>query len=270
MSRQATAARGKPEPGARAAAGSIAYASRFDARVKLVCLVVYIVAALHTRTPVALAVCAAAAIAMALATRLSPRMAAAAIRPLVVILLVTVVMRVLYIQQGAVLVQIGSVAVTQGALEAAGVMLVALVCVMVASLAFMRCTPSGQLVATFDWLLAPLRVVGVRTGPFMLALTVAFRFVPVLADELSQLKRAQLARHATFDGSVPARLRAYARLFPPLVRSSFRRADRLAETFVARCFTGSARAALHPQRIAARDLVLLAATLACALVTFAT
>ena len=229
-------------------------AESFDARVKLVCLVAYIVAALHARTPVALGVCVAAAIAMAVATRLTPRSAMAALRPLAAILVFTVVMQFLYDPVTA--------------FEASLCMLVGLACVMIASVSFMRCTPSDQLVATFDWLCSPLRALGVRTGKFMLALTVAFRFVPVLAGEFGQLKQAQLARHASFDGKVRDRVSAYARLFPPLVRSSFRRADRLADTFVARCFTGTGRASLHPQRVRVRDLALMAATASLVVVAF--
>ncbi|MBQ9003121.1 MAG: energy-coupling factor transporter transmembrane protein EcfT [Eggerthellaceae bacterium] len=229
-------------------------AESFDARVKLVCLVAYIVAALHARTPVALGVCAAAAVAMVVAVRLKPHAIAGALRSLAAILAFTALMQFLYSPAGA--------------LEATATMLVGLACVMVASIAFMRCTPSDQLVATFDWLCAPLRAIGLRTGTFMLALTVAFRFVPVLASEFGQLKQAQLARHASFEGSVRDRVSAYARLFPPLVRSSFRRADRLADTFVARCFTGAGRASLHPQRFRSRDLALAAATAAFLVVAF--
>ena len=234
------------------------YAFRCDARVKFVCLVVYVVAALHARTPIAIGLCALTAVAMAAATRLKLRSVAKAIRPLAVILLFTGVMQVLYVQQGAVLVQLGPIAVTQGALVAAATMVAGLACVMVVSLAFMRCTSSDQFVSMLDWLLGPFRALGVRTGSFMLALTVAFRFIPVFADEFGQLKRAQIARHAGFDGSVRERVASYARLFPPLIRSSFRRADRLADTFVSRCFTGASHVVLHPQHVHARDFALIA------------
>ena len=229
-------------------------AESFDARVKLVCLVAYIVAALHARTPVALGVCAAAAVAMVAAVRLKPRAIVAALRPLAAILAFTALMQFLYSPAGA--------------LEAAATMLVGLTCVMAASIAFMRCTPSDQLVATFDWLCAPLRAIGLRTGTFMLALTVAFRFVPVLASEFGQLRQAQLARHASFEGSVRDRVSAYARLFPPLVRSSFRRADRLADTFVARCFSGAGRTTLFSRHLRLRDLAFLAVAAAFAAAIF--
>lgn len=212
-----------------------------DARVKFACLLVYCTATLHARSAPALAVCIVAAACMAIATRLTLASAARAVRPLAAILVITVVMQVLYVQEGAVLVQLGPVAVTQGALAASALMLAGLACIMIASLAFMRCTPSEQLVAAFGWMLGPLRAFGVRIDLPLLSLMVAFRFVPVLASDFSQLKKAQIARFATFDGSVRQRLRAYMRLFPPLVRGSFRRADRLAESFLARCFAATAR-----------------------------
>ena len=111
------------------------------------------------------------------------------------------------------------------------------------------------------WLLSPLRALGVRTEAFMLSLSVAFRFVPVLVNDFSQLKQAQQARCASFEGSVSQRVANYARLFAPLARSSLRRADTLAEAFIARAFScTSAPTSLHVARFGAREVVCLLVT----------
>lgn len=237
-----------------------------DARSKLVCLAVYIVVTLHARTPVALAICAAVALGLAMAVRLSGRDARKVLLPLAPILVVTVVMQVLYFQQGTVIAQLGPVALTVEALAQAGRMVASLFSVMLASVSFMRCTSSEELVRTLRWLLGPLSTAGVRTEAFMLSLSVAFRFAPVLVGEFRQMKSAQEARCANFGGNVRERLNSYARLFAPLVRSSFRRADVLAEAFVARCFAcGAPPTSLHAGRFGLPELALLAATAAIAL-----
>ena len=245
------------------------FLSRADARVKLLCLLLYFVAALHARSVVALAACALAALAGAIATRLDVSSIAKAVLPFAVIVVVTLVMQVLYIQQGEVIAQFGPIAVTTGALAAAGAMLVSLLCVLAMSLAFMRCTSTEQLTSAFGWLLAPLGKLGLRVDAFMLALSVAFRFVPVLVEDFVQLKRAQSSRLAAFDGSVGKRLNAYMRLFPPLVRGSFRRADHLAEAFLSRCFgSGLPRTSLHELHTGWRDVLLLVPTVAILAVSF--
>ena len=149
-------------------------------------------------------------------------------------------------------------------------MLVCLLCVMSMSAAFMACTSAEELVHVTAWMLAPLNRAGVKTDAFVLALNVAFRFVPVLADEFAQLKRAQQARLGGFDGSVRKRLSAYTRLFAPLVQSAFRRADSLAAGFYSRCFAcGRARTNRSTWALKARDVLSIVLAAALVVVTFA-
>lgn len=225
-----------------------------DARVKLVCLVVYFVVALHARSAASLGVCAFAMLVLVLAARVDARSMRLALLPLAPILVVTVIAQVLYVQQGDVLVWLGPVAVTREALVHSAVMLAGLLCVLGASIAFMRCTKPEELARAFGSLLSPLRHVGVQAGGVVFSLSVAFGFVPVLVGDFAQLKRAQRARCASFEGTARERLSAYARLFPPLVRSAFRRADALAESACSRCLTREVpTVSLHPFRFGARE-----------------
>lgn len=169
-------------------------------------------------------------------------------------------------QQGDVLAWVGPVAITREALSSSAAMLVGLLCVLGASIAFMRCTSSEELAYALGWMLLPLRHVGVHAGGFVFSLSVAFGFVPVLVGDFSQLKVAQQARHAAFDGSVRQRLASYARLFPPLIRSAFRRADHLAESATSRCLTRDVPSGgLHPARFGVREALLIAVTAATAI-----
>ena len=240
-----------------------------DARVKLVCLAVYIAAALHAKSPLALGICLIVAMLLAAAVHLRRRDVRAVMRPLAPILVVTAIMQVLYLQQGQAIVQLGPVTVTAEALWATARMLASLLSVMLASVAFMRCTDTEELMRTLRWLLAPLRAAGLRTEGFMFSVSVAFRFIPVLVKEFRQVKRAQESRCGSFDGGVRQRLGAYMRLFPPLARSSLRRADSLAEASVSRCLAcGIAPTAMRAGRFGVREAVFLIATLALTAVAF--
>ena len=61
-------------------------------------------------------------------------------------------------------------------------------------------------------------------------------FIPVLAREFLTLRAAHASRGASFEGPVRERLAAHARLFAPLVRSSFRHAESLADSLLSRAF----------------------------------
>lgn len=251
--------------------GAISQAKTLDARMALFSLLLYFIAAFHARGTIALGVCAAVAVALAIASRLTAKDILKALRPLVVILVITVVMQVLYTQNGTVMFHLGSLAVTQEALVDSAGMLVCLLCVMVASVAFMRCVDTAGLVYALAWFMRPLSRIGVRVDAFVLSLNIAFRFIPVLLNEFSQLKKAQEARLADFDEQgVRAKLHAYQRLFPPLLRSSFRHSDMLAEAFVSRCFAcGVEATSMRKQSIGICDVLLLAASCAVLVVTFA-
>jgi energy-coupling factor transport system permease protein len=149
----------------------------------------------------------------------------------------TVAFQVLTLQQGTLLAQVGGVAVTWEALPESGRMMACLLAIMLASVSFMHCTSVEELIATLRWLLLPLRAVGVRVDAFILSLSVALSFLPVLVREFQSLKTAQLARLASFDGTLRERLHAYLRLFAPLLRSSFEHADNITDAFLARAFS---------------------------------
>lgn len=208
-----------------------------DARAKLAFLTVFMVAALHARSAAALGVCLTVAVLLAVAVRLRPRELRAVLVPLVPILLFTILFQVLTLQEGLALVRIVGVAITAEALAESARMVACLLALMLVSVSFMRCTSVEDLMSTLRWLLSPLCKLGLRTDTFILSLSVALSFLPVLVREFQGLKTAQLARLASFDGTICERLRAYVKLFAPLLHSSFNHADNLADAFLARGFS---------------------------------
>ena len=213
-----------------------AFVSGIDARAKLAFLAVFMVATLHARSPWDVAACLAFACALAVVTRVRPGTVRAVLVPLAPVLLFTVTMQVLGEQDGTVVFTVAGLAVTAEALWQSARMVGCLLALMIASISFMQVTRAEELVSTLEWLLRPLRAAGVHTEAFILALSVALGFLPVLVGEFNRLKTAQVARLARFDGTMRDRLRAYTRLFAPLLRSSFEHADNLAAALLARGF----------------------------------
>jgi len=234
-----------------------------DARAKLVFLAVFMLVVLHASTPALVGICVAVALVLAGAVRLDVRTVRAVLLPLAPILVFTAVMQVASIQEGDAAFRLGGLAVTWSALAATGRMVACLFALVLASVSFMKCTAVQDLLSMLRWLLSPLRRLGVRTDAFVLSLSVAMGFAPVLVGEFRRLRMAQQARLASFDGRLRDRVQAYARLFAPLLHSSFEHADNLADAFLARGFScAPVPSTLHPGRFGAREILCLAASAA--------
>lgn len=202
------------------------------ARMLLTLLVVYFVVTLCARSTLVLSACLAIAAACALASRVKPKEAARALGPLLSILVITAVAQVLYVQQGTVVAELGPISLTVEALETIAVMMVRLVSLMLASVAFTHAVSADELASALAFYLRPLKRLGIRTDAFLLSLNLAFQFLPVLLAEFKQL-RAERDKSAPTPESngFAAKLRSYQGIATQLAISSFAFADEIAAQY---------------------------------------
>ena len=129
------------------------------------------------------------------------------------------------------------------------------------------CTPITDLSCGVERLLAPLARLRFPAHEMALVLTIALRFVPVLAREMERIVRAQVSRGADFGGRSRLRFIQQTRqllpLLVPLFLISLRRAEELALAMDVRCYTGGT-GRTHLVRLRARltDFVALGLILA--------
>lgn len=98
-------------------------------------------------------------------------------------------------------------------------------------------TTSTQVMRALAWLLQPLGRLHVPVRDIVLALSLALRFIPVVAEEFCRVHDAQAARGSSFArGSFWARAKAWGRVFVSLFVALFRRADNLAAALDSRCY----------------------------------
>ena len=154
-----------------------------DVRLKLFFFIVYAIVLFKAENPVILVLCVLFAGFFAGVAHVSPKEVLAALKPLGVILVITLAAQVLYCQNGTVLFEVHEFPVYAEAVFTAVFMIARLVCLMVASLAFMHCVSSKPLIDTLSWFLRPLQRLGLRTEAFMLMLDVAFSLLPFLMAE---------------------------------------------------------------------------------------
>jgi len=90
-----------------------------------------------------------------------------------------------------------------------------------------------------DGLLRPFQKIGLPSHEVALVFVVAFRFVPMLGQELERLLKAQAARGGEFSrGWGLKRIRQTIPLFVPLFVAALRRAEELAVAMEARGYSG--------------------------------
>lgn len=262
-----------------------------DARVKIALLAVYSVTLFFVDTWTGLAVCALGLAAVLAASGIGARRFLVLLVPIYVIMAVAVVCNGFSFDvanAGADPGGLGSVSAgvlagmpnvplagsfgfvpagfARGCFYAVRILLLVL-----ASLVVSFATTSTDMTAAFACFMRPLRPLRVPVDDAAMVLSLALRFIPVMAEELGRLHDAQWARGASFgEGSAWQRVRAWQPVLIPLFVSLFRRADALAVAMDARCYgaPGVRRTSLAGRRFAPRSAVLLvagtAACIACA------
>ena len=87
-------------------------------------------------------------------------------------------------------------------------------------------------------------------------MSIALRFIPILADEVTKITNAQLARGADFDsGGLIRKAKGMIPILIPLFVSAFKRAADLATAMEARCYHGGeGRTRMNPLTYEADDI----------------
>lgn len=124
----------------------------------------------------------------------------------------------------------------------AGILLIARFSIMVLGLSlFSFSTTTTELTHGVEHLLRPWQKVGVPAHEFALAVNIALRFLPIIAEEAERLMKAQASRGADFgrgQRNFIQRTRQMLPLLVPLFLVSLRKAEHLIEAMEARCYLG--------------------------------
>ncbi len=107
-------------------------------------------------------------------------------------------------------------------------------------------------------LLKPLRAVKVPVNDLCLVASIALRFIPTVMQEAQQVRCAQEARGALFQGGGALNaLKSWGNVLSPLIVRLFRRADNLAMAMDARCYDGGKRSFAGNQILSSADRTVL-------------
>ena len=161
------------------------------------------------------------------------------IKPMIWLILFTVVFQLFFTTGGEILFQWGILRVTTLGLINSLYMFIRLVLIILMSTLLTLTTAPLELTDGIEHLLRPLSKLGFPSHEIALMLSIALRYVPTLMDEAQKIMNAQRARGVEFDqGSFLDRVKAMIPILVPLFVSAFNRAEEMAIAMEARGYQG--------------------------------
>lgn len=231
---------------------------RLEPRVKLGLVVCYTAVLFSSAGWAGLCLACAFTVVAVVLSRVPLHLALRGLRPVAVLLLITIVVNALRFNPADTLASIGSLGISRAGLST-GLFFASRIVLLVTGTSLLTLTTSPvALTDALSRLMDPLRPLRFPVDDVSMMFSIALRFIPTTAEEAEKIVVAQAARGARFDEGGPLkRARAWVPVLIPLFVNLFRRADRLAIAMESRCYTGQGRTRLHASRIRFADWVVL-------------
>ena len=212
---------------------------RLDPRTKILSTLLLIVAVFLANTAVGYAALCAMVLFIILVSGLPFMLVLKSVKPLLFIIVLTLVLHAVMGQGEHVLYQWKFIKVTEEGLQLGVQMAMRLILLLMISSILTFTTSPIVLTDGIEALLRPFRVIGVPAHELAMMMTIALRFIPTLMEETDRIIKAQTARGADFSGgNLLVRAKNMLPILVPLFISAFRRADDLAVAMEARCYRG--------------------------------
>ena len=230
---------------------------RMDPRVKILLLIAVIVAIFLAGNLLAFVPIIAFLVIVTKLSKVPVKMMLKGLKPLRLILILTFVLNLFFLQGETVLLDLGFAQIKKEALILAVHYSLRLVLLVLFSSILTLTTPPITLTDGLERLLSPLRVVRFPAHEMAMMMSIALRFIPTLMEEADKIMKAQTARGADFEsGNLINRAKAMVPLLVPLFVSAFRRAGDLAMAMEARCYHGGeGRTRLRVLKCEKRDYI---------------
>ncbi|MBR0163578.1 MAG: energy-coupling factor transporter transmembrane protein EcfT [Lachnospiraceae bacterium] len=175
-------------------------------------------------------------------------------RAVLMLLLITVLFN-LFLTPGEEVFRFSVLKITKEGIDMAVMMAMRLFMLVAASSVLTLTTTPQKLTDAIEHVMKPLKLFRVPVHAIAMMMSIALRFIPILAEETDKIMKAQMARGASFDeGNIFRRAKSLIPVLVPLFVSSFRRASDLALAMEARCYHGGeGRTRMKPLRYEMRD-----------------
>ncbi|AST94075.1 MULTISPECIES: energy-coupling factor transporter transmembrane component T family protein [Sutcliffiella] len=161
------------------------------------------------------------------------------LKPIIWIILFTMVFHIFLTRGGELLFQIGPLSIyEEGIRQAIFISLRFLYLITITTILTLTTTPI-EVTDGMETLFGPLKKWKVPVHELSLMMSISLRFIPTLLQETDKIMKAQSARGVDFSsGPIKDRVKALVPLLVPLFISSFKRAEELAIAMEARGYQG--------------------------------
>ncbi len=227
-----------------------------DARVKLGGTFLFLISLFLFRNPFGYAL---AIVFLAMVIRLSNvpfKYMVRGMKSIIFILAITVLFN-LFMTPGNVIVCIWKLKITDAGLKNSIIMILRLSLLVTGSSVMTLTTTPNNLTDGLEKMMGGLKKIKVPVHEIAMMMSIALRFIPILAQETDKIMKAQMARGADFESKkLTKRIKALIPVLVPLFVSAFRRANDLAMAMEARCYRGGeGRTKMKPLIYADRDFI---------------
>lgn len=228
---------------------------RLDPRTKILLVLAIMIMIFAITDFMAYGVLAAFFLAMVFIARLSFTAVLKSIKPLWVIILITLLVHFVS-HKGEEIYRVLIFSITREGIEAGILMSVRIIFLILFSSILTMTTSPLELTDGLEKLMRPFKKFGLPAHELAMMMTIALRFIPTLLGETERIMMAQKARGAEFSsGPIMRRMKNLLALVVPLFLSAFRRADELATAMEARCYHGGeGRTRMYELKFSGRDI----------------
>lgn len=231
-----------------------------DSRIKIIITILMITALFFIDNFSGYGLFFLAVLTVILLSRISLLRILRGLKPILFLVILTLILHIFFTRGGDVIWQWRFISIEEEGLYT-GLFMVTRILLLIIFTSLLTLTTSPlQLTDGIEYLLKPLKKIGVPASELAMMMTIALRFIPTLLEEADKIMKAQMARGADFEsGNIVKRARNLIPLLVPLFISAFRRADDLALAMESRCYHGGeGRTRLHELKVNIGDFIALA------------
>ncbi len=214
-----------------------------DPRTKIICCTIIAISVLINYSWYYLAFLAFLMIAAIRISGMNFNFIWGSLRSIRYLLVVTFILQA-FLTSGEPVLALGKLNVTREGLILGTINILRLLILYWGSMVLLMTTSPIKLSAGIESLLLPLNKLKVPVHNLSTILSISFRFLPTLVEEVTIIKNAQKSRGAQFDSpKLMVKLKSYLAILIPLFESSLLRAEELGEAMDSRNYTG------HPNQL---------------------
>ncbi len=218
------------------------FVHKMDARVKILAVIAYIVAVFLVKQFqfMGFLACLLFVLVATFLAKVPITRVLRSIKGILFFIILSAVLQVFFNASGKTLWSWKFIKITEGGLVNAGFIIARITLIVLGASLLTLTTSPVDIADGIESLLYPLKFIKFPVHEFALIMSIALRFIPTLLEETDRIIKAQKARGADFEsGNIFKRAKALVPVLIPLLISSFRRADELADAMDARCYAGS-------------------------------